>query len=507
MTFFSMKFLFFFEGCEIRQFCTAWVDVMFNLCHGKTPVGLRTENHSSHCIQNIKMSKRKLGLGKVRAKKQKLDLEEKKDNGATGNAEKPGDGEGGEGGSNTNEELLTVELANEVNPDDPLSQLCGLWKTWKDGERNNELILNGIINECDRILRNTVENGGTEAVTLNDHFYSIYGQAMCDLSKFKPDVEVKAWIDNSLERIDEGCDRYGADNIRLMFARSYILLNRIAIQYIAQMNVDSKKEEFPGLKKAFDEFIDTWNAAVAESEKQKDSSLFREAWVLEILNIFDDLLDIVDKFGTQMSEVVDSDSDSDNDADAGEAREPAAADALHTAEFEISEDHPLHAIQNDDAYNVFWRDSMLKFRDLMDADADADAKLRRSVHDKLGQSFLMQAEEPIAFYNSFQYDTDDTAHAAHDADDATAHAAAAARAAAEDLVSHAVHHLRQTHDDHDPKTWVNLAEALITYGNLLDLDGPDQNAAYAEAERLLRRANNACHGRYQDILDSLVPQP
>ena len=449
------------------------------------------------------MSKRKLGLGKVRAKKQKLDIQEKKDNDAIEKGEKQGEGE------NANEELLTVELANEVNPDDPLSQLCGLWKTWKDGERNNELILNGIINECDRILRNTVENGGKEEVKLSDNFYSIYGQAMCDISKFKPDEEVKDWIDNSLERIDEGFNRYGEDNIRLKFARCYILLNRIAIQYIAQMNVDSKKEEFKGLKESFEEFIETWNKAVAESKRQNDFSLFKEEWVLEILNIFDDLLDIVDKFGTQMSEVVDSDEEDEDEEEEEEEKgeeeekKAAASEALRTDDFQISEDHPLYEIQNEDAYNVFWRDNMLRYRDLMGA--DVDRKIKKSVHEKLGQSFLMEAEEPIAFFNSFQYDMEDDGE--EEVDEETRQAAENARAAAEGLVRNAVEQLRETYDEEDPKTWVNIAEALITYGNLLELEGADQEAAYAEAERLLRRANDACHGRYQDILDSLVRQP
>lgn len=462
---------------------------------------------ASFVVSTIKMSKRKLGLGKVRAKKQKLDIEEKNDGGVITkkDAEKhPQENE------NSDEKLLTVELADEVNPLDPLSQLCGLWKTWKDGDRNNELILNGIINECDRILRNTVENGGDEDVKLNDEFYSIYGQALCDISKFKPDEEVKDWIDNSIDRIEEGFNKFGKDNIRLKFAKCYILLNRIATQYIAQMNVDSKKDEFKGLKALFQEFIDTWNEAVAEAENQKAFSIFGEEWVLEILNIFDDLLDIIDKFGTQMSEVVDSDEEEAEEEEEEEREKTEgkmasrtdksveASDALRDSDFQISEEHPLYEIQNDDSYNCFWRDNMLKYRDLMGQ--NVDKKIRRSVHEKLGQSYLMEAEEPIAFFNSYQYDQEED----NDDDPETTEAAAKACAVAQDLVNNAIEQLREAYDEEDPKTWVNVAEALITYGNLLELESEEQEKSYKEAEKLLRRANNACHGRYQDILDSLV---
>lgn len=437
------------------------------------------------------MAKRKLGLGNVKAKKQKVEPEDKALKAATTITK-----EDDQSQQNEQEQLLTVELANEVNPEDPLSQLNGLWKTWKDGERNSELILNGIINECDRILRNHVDNGGTEEVELTDIFYSIYGQALSDIAKFKSDEETTAWLENSLDRIDEGFNKFGDDNIRLKFAKCNILLNKIAIEFIGKMTIDSKKNEFKDLKKHFKQFIDTWNEAIKECENKKDFSILNEEWILEILNIFDDLLDIIDKFGTQMTEVVDSDDEGEDEIN-GEKN--ADNDVLQESDFQIAEDHPLYAIQNDDVYNLFWRENMLKYRELMGV--NVDKQIKKSINEKLGQSYLMEAEEPIAFFSSYQYDNEEDDE---DEDEEMKTAVEKSRNAGKELVSKAIEHLREAHDEEDPKTWVNVAEALITYGNLLELESEDQENTYKEAEKLLRRANNACHGYYQDILDSLV---
>jgi hypothetical protein len=437
------------------------------------------------------MAKRNLGLGKSRFKKQKIENE---DSTEVNKSEQD------------KEQLLTVELANEVNPDDPLSQLCGLWQTWRDGDRNNELILNGIINECDRILRNCVENGGNEEIKLNDNFYSIYAQSLSDIAKFKPDNEVKEWIENAFERIDEGFNKFGNDNIRLKFSKCNIILNRIAIEFVGQMNIDSKKDEFKGLNELFEEFINIWESNVKECEKREDLSIFKEEWILEILNIFDDLLDIIDKFGNKMSEVVDSDDEGEELEEAIEYETSKKGDkniqnVLEEEDFQLSEDHPLYEIQHQDSYNIFWRDNMLKYRELMGE--DADAKIKRSVYEKLGQSYLMEAEEPIAFFNSYQYDREEDDNE-EDEDEEMKEMVENARKEGLKLVNEAVNCLRKANDEEDPKTWANIAEALITYANLLELESEEQENNYKEAEKLLRRANNATHGHYEDILNSLV---
>ncbi|TID18180.1 hypothetical protein CANINC_003921 [Pichia inconspicua] len=429
--------------------------------------------------------KRKLGLGKVKSKKQKVEGS-------------------GDGLDEKKEQLLTVELAKEVNPNDPLAQLVGLWHTWKNGERDNELILNGVINECDRIIRNCVENGGDEEIKLNDEFYSIYGQALSDISKFKPEDEMKEWIENAFERIESGFDKFGKDNVRLKLARCSILLTKIGSLYIGQMTIDSKKEEFKGLKELFDEFTQLWNESVKSAEDKKDYTLFKEESTLELLNIFDDLLDIVDKFGHQNTEVVDSDDEEEEgEVEREEKDEIDTKNALEVGDLEISEDHPLYDIQQDDSYNEFWRQSMLKFKEMMGN--EVDKKVAKSVFEKLGQSYLMEAEDPIAFFSSYKYEREEEGEEeGEEEEEEMKEAVENARREGMRLVEEALKYLRQAHDEEDPKTWANIAEALITYGNLMELDSKEQEEAYLEAEKLLRRANNATHGHYEEILESLV---
>lgn len=447
------------------------------------------------------MAKRKLGLGKVNnTKKQKTTELNKSENSK----------------NDTNQDqLLTVELSNEVNPNDPLEELNGLWKTWKDSERSNELILNGIINECDRILRNNVSNGGSEDIKLNDNFYSIYGQSLSEISKFKPENEIPDWISNALDRIDEGFDKFNNENIRLLFSKCNILLNKIAIEYIGRMTIDSKFHEFEKIDELFENFIDTWNLAINLCKKTNNFEIFGENWILEILNNFDDLLDIIDKFGSNISEVIDSDDDDDEEDDeeendnkkegkkeekiATKNREEEINNALAIDDFEISETHPLFKHKNNDDYNHFWRDNMLKYKEYLGQ--ECDKSLKRSVYEKIGQSYLMEAEEPIALFNSYKYERDEDEE---EIDNEMEKIIEEARNDAIKLVKEAIEHLKITHDEEDPKTWVNIAEAIITYGNLLELDSKEQEEAYADAEKRLRRANNATHGKYQDILDSLI---
>ncbi|GMG38807.1 unnamed protein product [[Candida] boidinii] len=91
---------------------------------------------------------------------------------------------------------LTVKLNEEVDPNDPISQLRGLWHTWLKSEKDNEMILNGVIHECDRMLRK-VHNLSSDTkdkisksedneneIKLNGEFYSIYALALAELASF-----------------------------------------------------------------------------------------------------------------------------------------------------------------------------------------------------------------------------------------------------------------------------------------------------------------------------------
>lgn len=374
--------------------------------------------------------KRKLGLGKSsQAKKQK-----------EGNPE---------------EQVLTVELKSSKEGE--MGELEGLWETWIDGDQDNELVLNGIINECDRLERNSKD--------LNDEFTSIYAMALSEMAKFQSD-DVDGWIEFSWDKIKDVKSDIGN------FARCVIGLNEIGV-VVGQLDLDSSECKY--------DIMELFNGVVKNWQKSKSNvDLLQNKWVISILDIFDDLLDVIDKFGQQKSEVVDSD-----DEDAIEVLDD------HLDDIELKDTHPLFKIQETDKFNTFWRESMLEIKDEI-----KDIELKRPIFKKLGQSYLMEAEHPIFIFTSLTYEKDLMSKEEKVQ-------AKEAQKDSKKLVSKALDLLKETWDEEDPQSWVDIAEAEITMGNLFDVDSNDQEQWYEKAEKKLKMANNSTHGKYQQILDSL----
>lgn len=168
--------------------------------------------------------KRHLGLGKAaKAKKQKKESSE--------GPEQPE--------QQSNE--ITVELNEEADANDELSQLRALWKTHAKSDKDNELVVNGIIHECDRLLRNSnlaqgedeSKNKDTEQgrQELPADFHSIYALALADLAFFHTSdaSKVKEFFDAAVERVDLGLQS-NSGSIELLFTKSRILINQIPLQ-------------------------------------------------------------------------------------------------------------------------------------------------------------------------------------------------------------------------------------------------------------------------------------
>ncbi|KAG7784026.1 hypothetical protein KL910_002551 [Ogataea haglerorum] len=384
----------------------------------------------------------------------------------------------------TNE--LTVELPQEVDANDPLHQLEGLWLTWLRSDRDSELILNGIVHECDRLLRNCKQNGGAEDIELTPSFYAIYGRSLAGLAQFNTEdseTSVAEYFENALERIENGMDKFPGEEV-LLFAKAQIIMDRIPLEYISQMDLESSKKKFPNIVEMLDEATRLLELGTKTAESKENYAIFNGSTVLDILDSLDDLLDIVDNFGRSYDEGLDSDAE-------GAEEEDILPDT------QLSSTHPLYEIKNTDKYNVFWRQAMQKSLSILDKNEKPDTAIRRKLARKLGQSYLMEAEEPISIFTTLEYDSD------AEEQEINGVSAADAKQSAQKLVRTAIEYLEGAWDEENPQTWVDLAEAEISMGNLFEVGGSEQEEWYARGENKLVRANNATHGKYEEVLENL----
>lgn len=367
---------------------------------------------------------------------------------------------------------LTVELDGSVDPNDEFSQLKALWSTFTNSDKSNELVVNGVIHECDRLLRNSEKDLPVE-------FYSIYALALAEIPVFHHDEleTVKGFFDAGLERVATGLEKYSSAP-ELLFAKSQIILSRIPLQYISQMSVASTKEQFPDIDSLLNEALDCFANAEKLVIKEGKWELFNKENV-DILNLLDDLLDIIDNFG---QENIDEGLDSDNEDE-----------DLPEVELEVS--HPLYCIKESDKYNLFWRRHTVTIQEKV-SEHGKDGQLTRDLCTKLGQSYLMEAEGPANIYTALVYGEQE------DQDELDGLSSKDAQRIAKELVVKAIECLMQAENPEEPQSWVDVAEAQITLGNLCEES--EQEAEYSKAEERLKKANNATHGKYQDILDNLV---
>ncbi|GMG20057.1 unnamed protein product [[Candida] boidinii] len=216
---------------------------------------------------------------------------------------------------------------------------------------------------------------------------------------------------------------------------------------------------------------------------------------MDILDSFDDLLDIVDNFGKHHEEGLDSD-DEENEK------------LIEDNEVQLHKSHPLYAIKESDDYNLWWREQSLQLFELVKNNSKDDSenedlkKLIRNISSKIGQSYLMEAEEPSSIYTMLEYYNDEENEAGNgEINGLTANEASKI---AIELIKTAIKFLKEAYNDEDPQSWVNLAESEISLGNLYPLESEVQEKYYQRAEKRLNKANNATHGKYQDILDNLL---
>lgn len=400
--------------------------------------------------------KRRLGLGQ-QSQQKKLKPEENEDKEETPQAQ------------------LEIEI-EEGDLDDELVQLHGLWKNYFESERDDELLLNAVVHECDRLLRDADKDEQVRKAVQSDVFHAVYALALAHLTAFKAGEEgrseeeraanVAAFFDNALERVELGKAQF-ASSSRLDLVKAHILLHRVPLQYISKLDKESEGEPLHVL---VDEALQAYKAD-ADAELAYDT-----------LQALYDLLDIAANFGHE--DAIEEGLDSDDEEEEREI-----------SQIDLSDSHPLKTLRDAVPRHLQWLSE--RAAELAQG-ASAPLKAKRA-HRLAGEVLLKLAQEPATEYLELVYKDDDAPE--------TAEPPAAARdvqARAVAATQRAVDALQLAMLDDEPETWAQLAEAQISLGNLLDNGSPEQERVYAEAEQLLKRANRAAKGRYQDVLDALA---
>lgn len=444
------------------------------------------------------MAKRTLGLGKA-AKQRKKQKSEDTALTKTDNSKDKTPSEESTPVPKGNE--IHVELDDEVDQDDELVQLRGLWDTFVTTGRENEMVLNGVIHESDRLLRN-LEDGAK----LPAEFHALYALALAELAVFHTEDEgegegkgVKDYFDAALERADLGLEQY-PDSIQLGFAKARIILSRIPLEYISQWDLETKKDDkTPDIPKLLDEALKLYEDA-EESVKLLKNYTLLDTDVFETFKSLDDLLDIIQNFGKEdiHAEGIDSDEEELEDEQ----------------EIKLSKKHPLYKVQKSDKYlewlfkhgSDFGDFITIEYKDLLNKKVeDLTTREKKSlvffkqVSAKIGQILLQAAQKPSQIFTSITYDSD-----VEDDAEIDGYNASSAQKEAIEYTKRAVEFFKRAEDEEDPQTWVAVAEAVIDLGNLYDYESKEQEDAYAVAEKRLKRANNATNGKYQKILDNLL---
>ncbi|CAG62184.1 uncharacterized protein GVI51_L10131 [Nakaseomyces glabratus] len=366
---------------------------------------------------------------------------------------------------------IEVELADDVDADDELVQLKGLWQTYFDSDRDSEYVLNGIVHECDRLLREADKEGKIKE--LSDVFHAIYALALSELTIFKAGEEedekkkkeeIAQFFDNALERCSLGESDCGKSDL-LDLVKAKVIIQRVPLEHMSALTVSSKS----GLN---------LNTLVEDAKKHFKVSTKDLSLVYEVLEMFDDLLDITENFGheEQIAEGLDSDDEED--------LEP----------IQLDKKHPVYEMQQNLASNYKWLKEQL-IALLGQLNKKDHAKLYHLTAKKIGELYLKDAEEPTNVYLSLAYDDDESKQSSKDCKES--------QASALKLVQNAIDYLDKAQIEDEPETWAQVAEAYIDLGNLHDNESSEQEKAYQTAETLLTKANTATHGKYDDILENL----
>ncbi|ANB15817.1 Ett1p [Sugiyamaella lignohabitans] len=390
---------------------------------------------------------------------------------------------------------FTIALEDEVDPDDELAQLYGLYETYRESSKDSPKLLYGLVHECDRLLRNSTEK-------LPSRFHNIYAISLLDLAKFveTEDDQPKKKSGNNgescadfilaaIERASIGIEE-SSDSI----ADLYFTLSRAKLALVDEKLKNSPSESrydeainiLPELKEAVSDF-ETAEKFLLESGKS-----FLD-FSKDQLGAVEDLLQIVDGFIALEDE---NEAESDPAAST-ENIERGRLRSLNDKYLEWSKDRYQRILETS-------VESKGKNKDPNGSSVSVVLWANRG----MGQYYLALAAPLLAKLDDGadeDEDEDDSEDEDEDEDDNDESIALSPEElqSAKDLVQKAVDYLFKAESDDDPETYTVVAEALISLANLFEVESDDQRRLYSQAVLRLRKAQRLGFGSYQELIADL----
>lgn len=402
------------------------------------------------------MAKRTFGLGNAAKKRQKL---------------KEGTVEATSSDEKAPSNQLTVELGEEVDSNDEFQQLKALFKVYTETPEDDEkrpLLVNGLIHECDRLLKNNDLNGSKE---LPDYFYSIYATSLFEESKFCKESEAEDFQKAALDRCQSGLEVH-PDSAELNKTFCLKMVEHLMFKFYQDEDAGDAQDKDAYFDANIEQFVKRFETYFGQV-KEKKGELVESEDNFKILDQFDDLLNLVLNNGK--SEEADSDEEEAGE-DEGEA------------------EHQFQKVLSQIDHYLDW---CLEHLVYLQKKVSESCGFRKELTTKVAELLLMKSSPFVSSFTEITYEVENPSKKMKSQ-------AKRAQEQAIELISQAAELFRQIQDDEEPKSWVELAESLIELGNVQDLDSKEQEASYNEAEKLLRRANAATNDKYKNILDNLL---
>ncbi|CAL9729632.1 enhancer of translation termination 1 [Monosporozyma unispora] len=377
---------------------------------------------------------------------------------------------------------LNIELEENENADNVTVQLIGLWNSYLNSSRDSDALLNGIVNECDTLLSN--KDGSGESLKKDDQFLAVFALALSELTIFNV-KKIHEYFEDSLDIINLFTEEKHTDILNVV--ESKIIFQRIPLEYISKLEEDSSTKIDVNLSKLIELGQLKFKSMIKLiSDNKYQNHKFINGLIIENISIFNDLIDIVENFGSKKN--LDEGLDSEVESDAEDENEEIV---------QLKPNHPLYKIQQNLTHLAKWlRIEMTKFL----PNLTKETKQYYYMSKLIGESFLKESEFFSETYLQMAYGDDDDEDDEEEMDNETIHAS---QKESIELITKAIEYLTKAQDPENADSWAQLAEAYIDLGNVQDNESTEQERSYKEAEQILQKANIASHNKYQYILDNL----